>query len=92
MDQSVDAWTTYYQRIFKLLTENCAYMRVTKLMLRVLDPEFPAGASAAQKVWYPNGDVTQSVMYKELLSKLDQTAVRELEMMPYVFDEPSRQP
>ncbi|KAF4657048.1 hypothetical protein FOL46_007584 [Perkinsus olseni] len=91
MDPSVDAWTTYYHRIFDLLTTNCAYMRVTKLLLRVLDPEYPSGSDASHRVWYPNNDVTQSVMYKELLSKLDQTSVREVEMMPYVFDEPSRQ-
>ncbi|EER17780.1 conserved hypothetical protein [Perkinsus marinus ATCC 50983] len=91
MDSTIDDWTTYYRRIFDLLTNNCAYMRVTKLMLRVLDPEFPSGSDASHRVWYPNGDVTQSVMYTELLSKLDQTSVRELEMMPYVFDEPSRQ-
>ncbi|KAF4660489.1 hypothetical protein FOL47_007153 [Perkinsus chesapeaki] len=84
-------WTQYYQRLFRLLTTNCAYMRVTKLILRVLHPQFPPGASSSGKLWYPDGDVTQSIIYKELLTKLGQTSVREIYMLPYVFDSVSRE-
>ncbi|KAF4694485.1 hypothetical protein FOZ60_008062 [Perkinsus olseni] len=84
-------WTDYYRRLLRLLTTNCAYMRVTKLILRVLHPQFPPGVSSSDRLWYPDGDVTKSVLYTELLTKLGGTSVREIFMLPYVFDEVSRE-
>ncbi|EER20269.1 hypothetical protein Pmar_PMAR005521 [Perkinsus marinus ATCC 50983] len=66
-------------------------MRVTKLILRVLHPQFPPGVSSSDRLWYPDGDVTKSIMYTELLTKLGGTSVREVFMLPYVFDEVSRE-
>jgi len=72
----------YYRRLLLLLKSNCAYMRVTKLILRVLDPEYPLAMPIS--IWYPNNDVTQSALFTELLVKLNETSVKEIEMLPYV--------
>ncbi|KAF4714213.1 hypothetical protein FOZ63_000502 [Perkinsus olseni] len=83
-----EEYAAYYKRLYILLSNNCVYMRVKKLILRVLDPQYPPYDSA--KVWYPNNDVTQSAMFTELLSKLKYTSVKEIEFLPYVYDQRSR--
>jgi len=69
----------FYDQLLSFTKQNCIGARVTRLVLRVLHPEFP---SPSTSLWWPPA---ASPMYTHLISKLPPGV--ELVLYPYVKDE-----
>jgi hypothetical protein len=70
----------YYQTLRAYLDSNCANIRTTKLILRVLHPSFPTSQPADSKAFWPPATAP---LYTELLSKLSSSV--EVHIYPYVM-------
>lgn len=69
-----DAWSAYYAQVLHFMARNCGNFRVTRLIMRVMDP-------FTQGLW----DVSESAsFYVDFLSKLPSSV--ELRIYPYVLD------
>lgn len=67
------AWTEYYSTLASFMDQNCARLRVTKMVLRITEPRKAAW-------WSPDN----SPLYLALLSHIDPAT--ELYVYPYVMD------
>ena len=70
--------TAFYEQLFRFVQKNCLGASVSRLILRVLHPEFGA------QIWWPP---SQSPMYTALIKNLP--AGSELVLYPYFMDENS---
>jgi hypothetical protein len=67
----------YYPKLLKFIAGNCAGLKVTRVILRILDPIFPGDS----KLW---GVSTSSALYTQFISKLP--AGIDLKVYPYLKD------
>jgi hypothetical protein len=70
----------YYTKLLAFMQQNCIGARVSRLVLRVLHPEFP---SDAESIWWPPSPTTP--FYANLLSLVNPGTV--LVVYPYLMEE-----
>ena len=75
----------FYQKLGVFLTNNCANIRPTTLVIRVINPSFPT----AQPMYWPP---ERSPLYTELISKIKVLGSEKVKILlyPYVMEENDR--